>query len=98
LLGTALTCAMLGGSAFFRLDESVARYQLAGCALYLIAIVLTAVYHVPRNNALDTVDPRSVSAAATWTHYVTTWTAWNHVRTMTSFAGAVVLTLAARMS
>ena len=33
LFGTALTCTVLGVSAFFRLDEPVARYQLAGCAL-----------------------------------------------------------------
>ena len=98
LFGTALTCTVLGVSAFFRLDEPVARYQLAGCALYLVAIVLTAAYHVPRNDALDAVNPQSVGAAATWTHYVTNWTAWNHVRTVTSLAGAVVLTLATRLT
>ena len=76
----------------------MARYQLAGCALYLVAIVLTAAYHVPRNDALDAVNPQSAGAAATWSHYVTAWTTWNHVRTITSFAGAVVLTLATGIS
>jgi uncharacterized membrane protein len=51
------------------------------------------VYHVPRNNALDAVDPSAPGAADTWSHYVTTWTAWNHLRVAAPLAAAALLTI-----
>src|SRR3954469_5968449 len=36
LFGTALVCVGLGISAVTRLDTPAGRYQLAGCALYLV--------------------------------------------------------------
>jgi uncharacterized membrane protein len=59
-------------------------------------VVLTIVYHVPSNDALAVVDPAGAGAAGVWRHYVTGWTAWNHVRTLTSLAAAVILALAVR--
>jgi uncharacterized membrane protein len=64
--------------------------------LYVAGIVLTIAYHIPRNDALGLVDPNGAGAAAEWVTYARNWTAWNHVRTLTSLAGAVVLTLAVR--
>ena len=53
LFGTALACGALIVSSLFVWDEPSAGYLLAGGALYLIcAIGPTAVYHVPRNEAL----------------------------------------------
>ena len=97
LFGTAVVCVLLGISAVRRLDEPVARWQLAGCALYLLMIVVTAAYHVPHNDALALVDPDSAGAGATWRHYLSTWTAWNHVRTLACAGSAVALTVAARI-
>ena len=89
---------VLGISAVRRLDEPVARWQLAGCVLYLVMIVVTAAYHVPHNDALALVDPNSAGAGPTWRHYLSTWTAWNHVRTLACAASAVCLTIAARIA
>ena len=97
LFGTAVVCVLLGISAVRRLDEPVARWQLAGCALYLLMIVVTAAYHVPHNDALALVDPDSAGAGATWRHYLSTWTAWNHMRTLACAGSAVALTVAARI-
>jgi uncharacterized membrane protein len=97
LFGTAVVCVALVVSAFRRLDEPAAVYQLIGSVLYLAGILLTIVYHVPRNDALALIDPNSPSAADTWSHYLAGWTAWNHVRTLTSLAGALSLTLAIRV-
>jgi uncharacterized membrane protein len=97
LLGTSVVCLGLGVSALTRLDEPGAAYQLAGSGLYLLGLVVTVAYHIPHNNALDLVDPAGAGAADTWRHYLTAWTAWNHVRTLTSLAAAVVLTLALRV-
>jgi uncharacterized membrane protein len=97
LFGTAVACVALVVVACTRLSEPHARYLLIGSALYLVSIVLTAVYHVPRNDALALVDPNSAGAASAWSHYVTGWTIWNHVRTVSALAGAVTLTLALRV-
>jgi uncharacterized membrane protein len=97
LFGTALICVALGVVSLRHLDETVAVYRLVGGALYLVAVVLTVVYHVPRNDALATVDPAGVDAARKWLDYLSGWTAWNHVRSITSIAGAVAFTLAIRV-
>jgi uncharacterized membrane protein len=94
LFGTAAVSIGLAVGALRRLSEPFAPYLLIGGALYLVGIVLTIAYHVPRNNALAVVDPTSPGAAQTWARYVSNWTAWNHVRTLSSLAGAVSFLLA----
>jgi uncharacterized membrane protein len=65
--------------------------MLAGGALYVIGMfVCTAVFNVPLNNALAAVDPNSVEAASLWARYLTDWTLWNHVRTMSSTAACAL--------
>jgi uncharacterized membrane protein len=96
LLGTGVVTAGLAVSAATRLDEPGAPYQLVGSALYLTAVVLTIVYHVPRNDALALVTPDRADAVELWRGYARSWTAWNHMRTLTSIAGAATLALALR--
>jgi uncharacterized membrane protein len=99
LFGTALACAVLVVAAFVEWGEPYAVYLFVGGLLYLVgAIVLTGVYHVPRNNALATVDPNGADAASQWDRYVRGWTAWNHVRTIAALASAALLTVALRVS
>ena len=76
LLGTALACGALILSSAFVWGEPSALYLLAGGALYLIcAIGPTAVYHVPRNEALAKVEPRGAGAEDRWSRYFAGWTA-----------------------
>jgi uncharacterized membrane protein len=96
LFGTAVLCVLLALSAVTRLDQTTAVYQLAGCLLYLLCVVVTIVYHVPRNNALAHLDASSAAAGGTWRHYLTGWTAWNHVRTLLPLAGSVAFVVALR--
>lgn len=93
-LGTAAVCVALFVVAVRHAELPASRYQMIGSALYLAGILLTVVYHVPHNDALALVDPTSPGATHAWKTYVTDWTAWNHVRTVTSVAGSVVLTFA----
>ena len=59
--------------------------MLAGGVLYVIGMfVVTMVFNVPLNNALAAVDPASPEAAPLWARYLTDWTLWNHVRTISS--------------
>jgi uncharacterized membrane protein len=92
-LGTALVCVVLAISTVGRLDDAPAVYELVGSVLYLTSIVLTGVYHVPRNDALARVVPDNPGAAVTWQRYLDEWVRWNHVRTLASISAAVLLTL-----
>ena len=47
-----------------------------------------------RYNRLATLHPQDAEAAGYWAKYVTTWTAWNHVRTIAALAAAALLTVA----
>ena len=96
LFGTGAVAIVASVAALRHLDQRWASYVLAGTALYLVCLILTAVYHVPRNNALALVDPTSPGAARTWAQYLSSWTPWNHVRTVTSVAGSVAFILALR--
>ena len=95
LFGTAVACGALVVFALFAWDEPFAPYLLVGGALYLVGtILLTIVYHVPRNEALATVDPHSADAEGHWTRYLSGWTVWNHVRAAAALAAAATLTIA----
>ncbi len=95
LFGTAVVCGVLAVWAFFAWDERFAPYLLVGSALYLFGtMLLTIAYHVPRNEALATVEPHSADAESHWTRYLSGWTAWNHVRAAAALAAAAMLTIA----
>ena len=95
LFGTALACVALAVSSFFRWNEPSAVYLLVGSLLYLVGtIAVTMVFNVPRNDALAAADPDSADGARLWAGYVTSWTAWNSVRTAAALAAAALLTFA----
>lgn len=97
LLGTSGVCVALAATSLADLDRGASRYQLAGALLYLVgAFGMTAGYHVPRNNALDRVDPASAGAAGAWRAYASAWATGNHVRTLATTAATVCLVLARR--
>ena len=96
LFGTGAVSVALSVVAFGHLDQSWAPFVLIGTALYLVCLVLTMAYHVPHNEALALVDPRSPGAARAWAQYLSPWTAWNHVRTVTALTGATAFILGLR--
>jgi uncharacterized membrane protein len=79
------------------MDEPDAVYHLVGGLLYLVVIVLTVVYHVPKNDALAAIDPAGNGAAEHWSRYPSGGTAGNHVRTIASIAAAGCMTVAVRV-
>ena len=98
LLGTAALCVVVAVDSLRRLHAAGAGWILAGGLTYLVTIVVTAAYHVPRNDALDAIDPTAAGAPGIWSHYVTTWTAANHVRVAAPLAAAALLTIGFRAS
>lgn len=93
--GTAVICLFLAITALPRWHDPSARYLIAGSVLYLVgSILVTMLFNVPRNNLLASLQPQSAQAAAVWSDYLRSWTAWNHVRTVASLAAAAAFTLA----
>ena len=96
LFGTSIVCVLLAISGFQQRDDPAAVWQIVGCALYLGSVLVTVAYHIPHNEALMKIDPNSAAAATTWSHFVTPWMTWNHVRTLAALGGTACLTLALR--
>lgn len=94
-LGTAVISVLAILVSLLRWNTPGALYLLAGGVLYLIGnILVTAVFNVPMNNALDAVAPADPGSANLWATYLTSWTAWNHVRTVTALAATAAFALA----
>ena len=94
LLGTAATCVALAIVSIARLGDDGSVPALIGSLVYLVVIVTTARYHIPRNDALDAVDSDAPSSVAVWHRFLREWVAANHVRTAAGLAAAAILTVA----
>jgi uncharacterized membrane protein len=93
LFGTAAASLVLVGYALVNLDEPAATYQLVAGTLYIIGVVMmTGLYHVPRNSRLDGMDPNSAEGILYWRTYLTEWVRMNHLRTVAPLVAAVLLT------
>jgi uncharacterized membrane protein len=91
-LGTAALCVVLFALTLFSAPVGAA-YLLTGSLCYVVgSFLVTIVFNVPRNNRLATANPEEQATARVWTDYLRSWTAWNHVRTVTSLAAAGILT------
>ena len=93
--GTAAACFAVGLVSILSWPSG-SSFALAGSVIYLTGgLVVTFAFNIPLNNRLERSDPTTDEGAGTWDDYVTSWTAWNHVRTVTSMAAATLLTIAA---
>jgi uncharacterized membrane protein len=57
---------------------------------------VTIAANIPRNDAIDQLDPQLAASAAQWSSYLSEWTAFNHVRTVAALVAAALFTLALR--
>ena len=98
-LGSALLALAVGIVAVTRIGQPGSWYLLAGAVFGLGGVIVTMAFNVPLNNHLDGVDPAGLSAAdaaSQWGAYLSTWTAWNHVRTATALVGAALMLIGLR--
>jgi uncharacterized membrane protein len=96
--GTAVLCVLAIVASLMRWQDPRAAYLLLGGVLYIVGTILvTMLFNVPRNNALAAVSPASTEAGALWLNYLSSWTAWNHVRTIAALLAALLFTLAFRL-
>lgn len=65
---------------------------VVGALVYLVGVLgVTVIVNVPLNDDLDLVSPSSAGAAAAWADYMTDWSRWNHVRTLTGIASFAMI-------
>lgn len=98
-LGTAVLAAAVGVVAVIQIRQPGSGWLLAGAIFGVLAAIITIAFNVPLNNHLDTVDPAGLSvadAAREWQAYFSTWTAWNHVRTLTAIVAPVLMLIGVR--
>jgi uncharacterized membrane protein len=77
---------------------AIAHWSEAGSGLTLIAgavyfigmFVCTVLFNVPLNNSLARPSSTSDDALLVWSHYLATWTRWNHLRTVSSLLSCVL--------
>jgi uncharacterized membrane protein len=97
--GAAILALIVGVIAVVQLNQPGSWWVLIGAIFGILAAIITMVFNVPLNNHLDTVNPVGLSAADAareWQAYFSTWTTWNHVRTVTSFIAAVLMLIGLR--
>ena len=97
--GATILALVVGVIAVVQLNQPGSWWLLIGAVLGIIGAIITIFFNVPLNNHLETVNPdglSTVDAAREWQAYFSTWTAWNHVRTVISFLGALLLLLGLR--
>jgi uncharacterized membrane protein len=93
--GTTFASVAVGVTAIANWEDSVSVWLLAGAVSYVLGtFVMTAAYHVPRNNALEATSSEAPQAAAMWSRYFAEWTRWNHYRAAAALAAAASLTVA----
>ena len=93
--GTIVACLLAVIVSLLRWDDPGAPYSLIGGVLYLVGTALmTGAYHIPKNNALDSVSSNDANAADIWGNYSATWTVGNHVRATAALGSAALLTVA----
>jgi uncharacterized membrane protein len=94
--------AFFGAFGFTLLAAALSRTRgvllplLGAVAIYGAGgLALTFVVHVPMNDALATVTVTSSDAGQVWRDYAEPWTAWNHIRAVTSAIAFACVALAA---
>ena len=93
-----MLCVLVTISSLMRWHDPRVLYWLAGSLLYFVGTFLvTMLFNVPRNNALAVVAPPSPEGARLWLSYLSSWTAWNHVRTIAALAAAASFMIAFRL-
>ena len=94
--GATILAVAVGVMALIRIGQPGSGWILAGAIVGVLAAIITMVFNVPLNNHLDTVDLSVADAAREWQAYLSTWTAWNHVRAAASIIAAALMLVGLR--
>lgn len=94
-LGTGLLSVGAVALALFTWERPESPYLLAAGLSYFVGnILVTGLGNVPLNDALARLSPDEAEASGVWDHYVSRWTDWNHVRTLSGILATALYLLA----
>lgn len=97
--GAALLATAVGVVALVQFGRPGSGWLLAGAVVGVLGAIVTIAFNVPLNDQLDAVDPGRLpvaDAASEWQAYLSSWAAWNHVRTATAIASPVLMMVGVR--
>ncbi|WP_204251076.1 anthrone oxygenase family protein [Elioraea rosea] len=64
---------------------------MLGAVVHLAGMTgVTAAFNVPLNTRLDGAGENIARAEAKWLHYLSAWTRWNHLRTISSITASAL--------
>jgi uncharacterized membrane protein len=94
--GTVVVCIAATVLAFTQ-GAAGASWLLAASVVYAVgAVGVTMFFNVPKNNTLARLKPGAADSTRDWDDYRSTWTAWNHVRTIAALVAMLLLAMAPR--
>ena len=89
--GSSLTSVFLIISGIFYWGEAGAGLTvLAGTVYFVGMFICTVVFNVPLNKQLERIKPEDANSQQYWSHYLRTWTHWNHLRMTSSLVSCVL--------
>ena len=91
---TLVLCLVVAVLALLRLRSDgggASVLLLVGTGLYVVSFAITAMYHIPHNDAFESVAATGPQAAQAWHDYAQPWELWNHVRSAAALAGAAAM-------
>ncbi len=90
-VGTGVVCVISIVASLIFWENPESSFLLSGGALYVIGSTLvTFRCNIPMNNALAALKGNDEKGAAYWPTYCKQWTAWNHVRFVSSLVPATL--------
>jgi len=96
-VGTAALSVISIIFALTHWNHAASAYILAAGLLYLLGTIgITALCNIPLNNRLAALNPSDVQALEFWKEFYTTWTRWNHIRTVATVCSLLCWILAVR--
>lgn len=94
-LGTGILCMILAIWSVMNWQDPLSFKLLAGSFLYIGgSLIVTFAANIPLNNALAAADSASPAGGDLWSHYLSIWTMWNHLRATASLAALVAFIMA----
>ena len=64
-------------------------FLIAGTVYFIGMFICTVLFNVPLNNSLARLGSNSDDLHQMWSHYLITWTRWNHLRTVSSLVSCI---------
>jgi len=76
------------------INSNIALLLTASSIYFVGCFMVTATKNVPMNKRLALCDTEEENPETYWLHYLKYWTAWNHIRTISSSLATMLYTLA----